>query len=102
VPVVIHHDNGEEPRRECVLALRNLRRGVERHPTSGFALSTPSMTVSNMELTRALVELIAALDRRVPQVERVGEASIARDADDLRQKARKRLAELEADAVPAR
>lgn len=52
------------------------------------------MTAADRELTRALEELIAALDRRVPQVESVGEASIVRDAQALRDKARKRLAEL--------
>jgi hypothetical protein len=31
-----------------------------------------------------LYRLIEALDRRVPQVERLGEAEIARDAADLR------------------
>lgn len=48
-----------------------------------------------------LRELIAALDRRVPQMARAGEASIARDAATLRLKALKRIAELEA-AEPAR
>jgi len=41
--------------------------------------------------------LIAALDRRVPKIERVGEASIARDAAALKKKALERLAELQAD-----
>jgi len=44
---------------------------------------------------RHLNELIAALDRRVGHVERAGEAAIARDALALRQKAMKRIAELE-------
>ena len=52
------------------------------------------MAVSRAALERELQELIAALDRRVPRVERVGEASIARDAAALRAKAVKRLAEL--------
>jgi len=47
------------------------------------------------ELVRQLRELITALDRRVPHVERVGEASIARDAAALKVKALKRIAELE-------
>jgi hypothetical protein len=34
-----------------------------------------------------LQRLIEALDRRVPRLERVGEAQIARDAADLRQRA---------------
>lgn len=45
---------------------------------------------------RHLRELIAALDRRVPQIERVGEVKIARDAAALRDKALKRIAALEA------
>ena len=55
--------------------------------------------MTNPELTHALIELISALDRRVPHVERVGEASIAREAEALRDKARKRLAELEDKSV---
>jgi hypothetical protein len=43
---------------------------------------------------RELEELIAALDRRVPQVWQAGEAAIARDAAALRAKAVERLAEL--------
>lgn len=45
---------------------------------------------------RHLRELIAALDRRVPQIERVGEVKIARDAAALRDTALKRIAALEA------
>ncbi|HUL72980.1 MAG TPA: hypothetical protein VLT86_07750 [Vicinamibacterales bacterium] len=40
---------------------------------------------------RHLRQLIAALDRRVPHIERLGEAKIARDASELREKALKRL-----------
>jgi hypothetical protein len=46
---------------------------------------------------RHLRELIAALERRVPRIERVGEATIAREAEALKKKALKRLAELQAD-----
>ena len=53
------------------------------------------MALIRNELIRDLHELIAALDRRVPQVERAGEASIARDAAALKIKALKRIAELE-------
>lgn len=59
------------------------------------------MTLTNTELARALQELIAALDRRVPHIERAGEASIARDAQALRARAVKRLAELVDDGVSA-
>ena len=46
---------------------------------------------------RHLRELITALDKRVPMIERAGEAQIARDAAALRKKALERLAELQAD-----
>lgn len=52
------------------------------------------MALNARELARELEELITALDRRVPRVERAGEAAIARDAAALRQKAVDRLAEL--------
>ena len=52
-------------------------------------LTTPDIAV------RELLELIAALDRRVPQVQRAGEASIAREAAALKTRALKRIAELE-------
>ena len=45
---------------------------------------------------RHLHELIAALDRRVPHVERIGEIEIAREGRALRDKALQRIAELEA------
>jgi len=40
---------------------------------------------------RQLRQLIEALNRRVPHIERVGEARIARDAAELMKQARKRL-----------
>ena len=52
------------------------------------------MAVNLDDLTRALEELVEALDRRVPRVEHAGEAAIARDAAALREKALRRLAEL--------
>jgi len=57
------------------------------------------------QTVRHLRELIAALDRRVPHVERAGEVSIARAAAALRVEALKRIDELTAakadDAAPA-
>jgi hypothetical protein len=44
-----------------------------------------------------LRELIAALDRRVPHVERIGEVEIARVSAALKKTAVQRLAELEAE-----
>jgi hypothetical protein len=59
------------------------------------------MAVARTQLVRELRELIAALDRRVPRVERAGEAAIARDAAMLKAKALKRIAELGAEGVPS-
>ena len=44
---------------------------------------------------RELRELVAALDRRVPQVHRVGEIGIARAAAALKEAALRRIEELE-------
>ena len=49
---------------------------------------------SEAERKRAILrlrQLIEALNRRVPHIERAGEASIARDAAELMEKAIKRL-----------
>jgi hypothetical protein len=53
------------------------------------------------ELARELHELIAALDRRVPHLERADETIIARDAAALRALAVQRLHELEAQSEVA-
>ena len=53
------------------------------------------------ELLQELRELIQALDRRVPRVERAGESAIARDAAKLRATAVKRLHELTSQLEPA-
>ena len=42
-----------------------------------------------------LRELVAALDRRVPRLEREGELAIARDAARLKSEALRRIADLE-------
>jgi hypothetical protein len=80
--------------------MRALRRGVERVPPRDGAPGIKPVAVSRSELARELQELIAALDRRVPRVEQAGEASIARDAAMLRERAVKRLAELTDQRTP--
>jgi hypothetical protein len=50
---------------------------------------------SDQTLVHDLRELIAALDRRVPCLEREGERDIALDANALKRSALKRIAELE-------
>lgn len=56
---------------------------------------TTAAQSTGAQIVRELYELIAALDRRVPQVERVGELTIARAASALKCEALKRIEELE-------
>jgi len=61
-------------------------------------MMTPDTTTpakSTALTVRELLELIAALDRRVPRVERIGEITIARAASALKLEALKRIEELE-------
>jgi hypothetical protein len=55
---------------------------------------TPTQT-HRAQKVRELHELVAALDRRVPQVERAGEDSIARAAAALKTEALRRIEALE-------
>jgi len=69
------------------------------HLTTGRCkIGTPMKASDDADRKRAirhLRQLIEALNRRLPHVERVGEAEIARDAADLMDKALKRLKALE-------
>jgi len=56
---------------------------------------TPAEETQRTRTVRQLRELVAALDRRVPQVHRSGEVSIARSAAALKTAALKRIEELE-------
>jgi hypothetical protein len=51
-------------------------------------------SVTRLRIVRELHELIAALDRRVPQVQRAGEVAIAKAASVLRDEALKRIDEI--------
>ena len=53
------------------------------------------MAMRPTAVVRELLELIAALDRRMPQVQRAGEASIARDAAALKTRPLQRIEELQ-------
>jgi hypothetical protein len=53
--------------------------------------------VDHSALILQLLELVSALDRRMPQVMRAGESAIARDAATLRQRAIRRIEELSAE-----
>ena len=66
-----------------------------------MTLETAPARSTRAQIVRELYELIAALDRRVPQVQRVGETSIARAAAALKSEALKRIEELETDTPPS-
>ena len=70
---------------------------------SGNQIMTSHNTENVAENTRRtlarLRELVAALDRRVPHIEREGEQRIAGDAAKLRKSAQERIAEIEANAA---
>lgn len=51
--------------------------------------------ITSAKMIEDLRELIAALDRRVPRLERAGEWKIARDAEALRGEALQRIARLQ-------
>jgi hypothetical protein len=53
---------------------------------------TPGTATAQSDQLTALQELIEALDRRVPHIERAGEAKIADDARQLRAAASRRIA----------
>lgn len=104
--VQIHRLDRQGSRREWLLALSGVRRDLEPRSTQREWVATVA-TVSDdtmdpeksrSQTVRELEELIAALDRRVPHVERMGELSIARAAAALRADALRRIEELQRDA----
>jgi len=59
---------------------------------------TADRSRSHAQLLSELYELIAALDRRVPQLDRSGEGQIAAEAADLRGRAVSLIRRIEGDA----
>jgi hypothetical protein len=57
--------------------------------------SKPSPVGTDTDTTSSLRQLVAALDARVPHLERAGETDIAREAARLRGEALVRIAEIE-------
>lgn len=87
-----------------LLALHGLRRGLESEPAHALGTEmVAAVTRENMVETKTTIvqlsELIAAIDRRLPQVERAGEAAIANAAMRLRTEAAKRIVELEVEVA---
>jgi len=94
VPFVGDRHGREEPGRRELLALHDVRRDLERFAAALVRSARVALTPRERTI-RNLRELVAALDRRVPHVERAGEAVIAQDAALLKDKALRRIAELE-------
>jgi hypothetical protein len=62
-----------------------------------LTLSADTTQATRTRIISELRELVAALDRRAPRVERVGEIEIARAAAGLRVEALRRIEELEGE-----
>jgi hypothetical protein len=89
-----HRHGGDEAIGRELLAVHQVRRRLECVAYSRRSARNIPMAITSATVLR---ELIAALDRRVPQVQRAGEIAIAREAAALRTRAVKRLEELERD-----
>jgi hypothetical protein len=78
-----------------VTIVANKIRGLRFRPNEDEMMGNMKDAVADRTtLMRHLRELIEALDRRVPHLERTGEIRIARDAAALKKKALERLARL--------
>lgn len=97
VPIDNNRDDGQEPGCRKLLAMHEVRRSLQRVAVADRPVWCTAMALKRSQVVRALEELVVAIDRRVPQVQRVGEAKIACDAAALRAQALKRLAEVNAD-----
>jgi hypothetical protein len=91
--VAVDQHHIEKTGRGLLLEMCDVRRGLEPRPAAAAAMVASRHT----ETIRELQELIAALDRRLPQVRRAGEDAIARDAAALKIRAQRRIEELEDD-----
>jgi hypothetical protein len=101
MPIDVDGHNLAEPGYLELLEMYEVRRRVERVAVADAAAQWQSMAVTRTRIIRDLRELIAGLDRRTPQVERAGEAAIARDAAALKARALKRIEmlQLETDSI---
>jgi hypothetical protein len=104
MPIVRHQFRGEAADAEQLLAVLEVWRRVQpgaavgRVATRVAAVNDPSTPIDALTQTvLQLTDLITALDRRLPQVQRSGEAAIANAAVRLRTEAQKRITELEGE-----
>jgi hypothetical protein len=78
LPIVLDRHDGQDSGRRQLLALHKMRRGLECDAFRDRFAPRTSMAVRPPHAVRDLLELTAALARRVPRVERAGE--LERDA----------------------
>jgi hypothetical protein len=102
LPIDRDGDDDRKPGCRELLAVYGVRRHLERVAGAHGSVQRAPMAIAlRAEAVRELRELISAIDRRAPHVERVGEASIAREAAALKDRALKRIEELEREPSPA-
>lgn len=102
-----HRDDSQVAEHRQLLALFKLRRDLDACSTTGqdvravAPVTAPMISVATdrVRIVRELRELIVALDRRVPQVHRMGELAIAHAAATLRSEALRRIEELRLDGT---
>jgi hypothetical protein len=99
-----HQFGRQAPDLAELLALSGLRRSLQSEPAieldaAVVAEVTPHSVAELQKTMHQLAELIAAIDRRLPQVERSGESAIADAATRLRTEAQKRIGELEREVA---
>ena len=109
LPVTRGRDAGESDHHRNLLAVPGVRRGVEscqsRTDTStskALVMVRSATPLLKQEMLADLRELIAAIDRRVPYLERDGAGRIAQEAAILRQQANTLITEIEATARTTR
>jgi hypothetical protein len=104
MPLARNEFGGEASDAAELLALLEVRRRVQPGAADGFVApglamkaAPPKALAVLSETVLQLQDLILALDRRLPQVQRSGESEIANAAVRLRTEACKRISELEAE-----
>ena len=100
-----HQLSCQAANRQQLLALPALRRRVESVPAGSLRITAADAMRSPQGLEQIvadLSELIEAIDRRLPRVERSGEAEIARTAARLRDQATRRLDALRREVASRR
>ena len=103
MPLARNEFGGEAADAAKLLALPEVRRRVQPGAADGCVAPglamkrVPAAVATLSETVLQLQDLILALDRRLPQVQRAGESAIANAALRLRMEASKRIGELEAE-----